>query len=98
MTDSHFAPAALEGSYDSDFSDLLSYYTSCSPNGHDSIDECIYDHISSCTLPAVASKAHFKLSVVLKSGNRLSTRAVAMVDSGATGSFLNRQYAQRKGV
>ena len=53
---------------------------------------CIYDNISACTLPATMN-GHVKLSILLKEMGHPSKHAVAMVDSVATGNFLNKKYA-----
>ena len=58
---------------------------------------CIYDDISACTLPATMN-GHFKLLVLLKEMGCPSKCTVAMVDSGATGNFLNKKYVEKHGV
>ena len=57
-----------------------------------------YDTIDSCTIPETdSSSSHFRINVLLQGLNK-SVRETAMVDSGATGLFLNHKFTKRHKV
>jgi len=57
-----------------------------------------YESLSSCTIKNVTPNGHhFRVNVLLKGLHR-SVRTPAMIDSGATGLFLNRKFVRRHGI
>ena len=54
--------------------------------------------INGCVLRSVPTISHFKVSVILKGSDNKARRAVAMIDSGADGIFLDRRWAERQGI
>jgi predicted aspartyl protease len=57
----------------------------------------LYDSISTCTLSACEIdpfSSHFRANVGLRGKNK-STTTAAMIDSGATGLFIDKGFAQR---
>ena len=55
-------------------------------------------YINKITIPSIQKDGlHFQFYVTLKGENR-SARVVAMVDSGASGVFLNRSFCEVNGV
>ena len=60
----------------------------------------MYDSISSCTVNIPVVKpvgSHLRIDVILKGTSR-STRAAAMIDSGATGLFLSKRFVKKHRV
>ena len=54
--------------------------------------------IDTCVLPETHPNSnHFRVNLVIRGRNR-STTAAAMIDSGATSTFIHQQFIERNGI